>query len=475
MIPVVTPDEMRAIDASASDPVARLIERAGAAVARSAIDLLGGTYGRTVVVIAGTGNNGADGREAAVRLRSRGVRVRVFDAASLPTSLPESDLVIDAAYGTGFRADPSRPWAPPRPDGAPVLAVDIPSGVDGLTGVAGPGVLRADRTVTFQALKPGLLFGDGPRLAGDVEVVDIGLDTSHIRCHLVEGADAAEWWPSRTDTAHKWHTALKVVAGSDAMPGAAELCTASAMRAGSGLVSLSAPGCRPSTRSEVVQQPIAAADFSDEVLGDISRFGALVIGPGLGRHDQTLLAARRCLADALVPVVVDGDAIFAAAQHGEGADRLLGGRQHPTVLTPHDGEFATLTGSPPADDRIAAVRAAATRFGSTILLKGPNTVIASPSASVVGESAGSSAEPVSVLIVDHGDRRLATAGSGDVLAGMLGAALAAGVDPARAAGAAAWLHAECARSSVDEGLVAGDLVDRLPAAIAAMRDQGAGR
>lgn len=467
MIPVVTPDEMRAIDASASEPVAQLIERAGGAVARSAIDLMGGTYGRTVTVIAGGGNNGADGREAAVRLRRRGVRVRVFDAAELPADLPKSDLVIDAAFGTGFRADPSRRWSPPSTGGALVLAVDIPSGVDGLTGTAVPGVLRADRTVTFQALKPGLLFGDGPGLAGDVDVVDIGLDTSHIRCHLVERSDAAAWWPTRSEVAHKWSRAVKVVAGSQAMPGAAELCTASAMRAGSGLVSLSAPGCRPSTRSEVVQHPIPSADFSDEALVDIARFDALVIGPGLGRDDETLQATRRCLADAPVAVVVDGDAIFAAAQHGD--DGLLVGRRHPTVVTPHDGEFATLTGERPADDRIAAVRAAATRFGSTVLLKGPTTVIASPSAPAVDGPEQPSAESGAVWIVDHGDRRLATAGSGDVLAGMIGAALAAGGDPPRAAAAAAWLHAECARSSLDEGLVAGDLVDRLPAAIAAMR------
>lgn len=472
MIPVVTPDEMRVIDASASEPVERLIERAGGAVARSAIDLLGGTYGRTVNVIAGAGNNGADGRHAGTRLAQRGVRVRVFDAASLPALLPESDLVIDAAFGTGFRPDPSRPWTPPRVVGALVLAVDIPSGVDGLTGAAVPGVLRADRTVTFQALKPGLLFGDGPGLAGDVEVVDIGLDTSHIRCHLVERHDVAAWWPTRADTAHKWHGALKVVAGSDAMPGAAELCTASAMRAGSGLVSLSAPGCRPSTRSEVVQRPVAVAGFADEVLDDISRFGALVIGPGLGRHDETLSAVRRCLADAPVPVVVDGDAIFAAAQDDDGGVGMLSGRRHPTVVTPHDGEFTTLSGEPPGEDRIAAVRATATRFGSTVLLKGPTTVIASPTEAAVDGSLDSPNRPGTVLIVDRGDRRLATAGSGDVLAGMIGAALAADVDPARAAAAAAWLHAECARSSIDEGLVAGDLIDALPAAIAAMRDPG---
>ena len=173
MIPIVTPDEMAAIDKAAPEPVEVLIERAGEAVARLAREMLGGTYGRTVNVIAGKGNNGNDGRTAAAALARRGVRVRRFDAADCPSTLPPADLVIDAAYGTGFRGE----WRAPRVGAAPVLAVDVPSGVDGLTGAAGRGVLAADRTITFAALKPGLLLGAGRHLAGDVEVVDIGLDT----------------------------------------------------------------------------------------------------------------------------------------------------------------------------------------------------------------------------------------------------------------------------------------------------------
>ena len=174
VIPIVTPEEMAAIDAAAPEPVEVLIERAGAAVARMARQMLGGTYGRTVNVIAGKGNNGNDGRAAAASLAARGVQIRMFDAADSPSGLPDADLVIDAAYGTGFRGQ----WRAPRVGKAPVLAVDIPSGVNGLTGEAGRGVLAADRTVTFAALKPGLLIGAGRWLAGDVEVVDIGLDTS---------------------------------------------------------------------------------------------------------------------------------------------------------------------------------------------------------------------------------------------------------------------------------------------------------
>ena len=172
MIPIVTPEEMGEIDRAAPEPVEVLIARAAAAVAREAVDLMGGTYGRRVVVVAGKGNNGNDGRVAAAALRRRGVVVHEFDAGSAPEVLPPSDLVIDAAYGTGFHGD----YVAPDPGGAPVLAVDIPSGLDGRTGVASGRVPRAVRTVTFAALKPGLLLGDGPAHCGEVVVADIGLD-----------------------------------------------------------------------------------------------------------------------------------------------------------------------------------------------------------------------------------------------------------------------------------------------------------
>src|SRR2546423_4048186 len=165
---------MKAVDQAAPEPVEVLIERAGAAVARTALRMLGGGYGRDVVVVAGKGNNGADGRAAAVRLRKRGARVTVVDAADAPAQLPACDVVIDAAYGTGFHGE----YKAPDPGGARVLAVDIPSGLVGLTGEAGEGAVRATVTVTFAALKPGLLLGRGATLAGAVEGVDIGLDTS---------------------------------------------------------------------------------------------------------------------------------------------------------------------------------------------------------------------------------------------------------------------------------------------------------
>src|SRR6478609_1440525 len=193
MVPIVTPEEMAAIDAAAPEPVEVLIERAGAAIARAAIRMLGGVYGRRVIVIAGKGNNGNDGRVAARLLAARGVRTTVIAADAVPERLPPSDLVVDAAYGTGFRGE----WFAPDPAGARVLAVDIPSGVVGSTGASGGRVLAAERTVTFAAMKPGLLYPPGRELAGEVEVADIGLDTSRAKAHVVEASDVAGWWRPR--------------------------------------------------------------------------------------------------------------------------------------------------------------------------------------------------------------------------------------------------------------------------------------
>ena len=455
MIPIVTPEEMRAVDAAAPEPVEELIDRAARATAQVALAMLGGAYGRVVNVVAGGGNNGADGRGAAAYLERRGVKVRVIDAAMRPPVLPACDLVIDAAYGTGFRGEWIAPDVVSSSGGRPlVLAVDIPSGVDALTGEAGSGVLAADRTVTFQALKPGLLVGDGRELSGEIDVVDIGLDVSGATQHLVDAGDVAAWWPQRAFDAHKWNGAVRVIAGSPGMLGAGRLCAEAAARSGAGLVMLSSPGIDPDARSEIIQRRIPALDFHGEVFSDLDRFGALVIGPGLGREEGAVASARELIADATLPVVIDGDGIFAAAWSADGAAPLLRPRGRPTVITPHDGEYSLLAGRPPGADRVAAARELARELDVTVLLKGPATVVA---------NAGGD-----VLVVDHGDERLATAGSGDVLAGMIGALLAAGVAAERAAAAAAWLHADAARRGPRRGLLAGDIVELIPATLEAL-------
>ncbi len=445
MIPVLTPEEMRAVDAASPDPVEVLIARAGAAVASAALAMLGGTYGRTVHVIAGPGNNGADGRAAAAVLSGRGVRVRVHPAETCPAVLPPADLVIDAAFGTGFRGE----WRAPEVSGTPVLAVDIPSGLDGLTGLASGRVLRARRTVTFAAAKPGLLFGDGPRCTGEIEVADIGLDVGLARVHLVEAADVAAWVPARPIDAHKWESGVRVVAGSPGMTGAAWLVSGAAQRAGAGIVHLSSPGVEAPAPIEVVGRRIAGFDWAEAVLADLHRFRSLVVGPGLGREDHTVPSVVRLVADAEVPTVVDGDGLFALAWNEDGAPTMLRRRTVPTVITPHDGEYTLLTGVAPGADRIHAARRLAVDTGATVLLKGPTTVVSDPHGRVV--------------VVTEGDQRLATAGSGDVLSGIIGALLAVGVEATQAAAAGAWIHGAAASAGPPRGLVASDLLGLLPA------------
>ncbi len=442
MLPVVTPEEMSAIDASASEPVEVLIDRAGAATARAALDLLGGTYGRRVVVVAGKGNNGNDGRAAAVRLQRLGVRVEVIDAADAPSTLPEVDLVIDAAYGTGFRGT----YDAPDPGIAAVLAVDIPSGVDGLTGVASGSPMAADATVTFAALKPGLLFADGRRLAGEIEVADIGLDVTRSSCCVVSADDVSMLVPSRADGDHKWRSACLVVAGSPGMGGAAHLAASAAQRGGAGMVQVMTPGAvRPDPMPiEAVAIDGRGDDWIEDTIAGASRVHACVIGPGLAPDLLDAGALRRLVAGLAVPVVVDGGALNAVDPAEQAAEIAANG----AVLTPHDGEYIRLTGRTPGPDRVAAARDAATSTGCVVLLKGPTTVIADPSGRAV-------------VMVD-GDERLATAGSGDVLAGLIGSFLARGATPFDAASAAAAVHALAARASLPLGLVASDLVEMIP-------------
>jgi NAD(P)H-hydrate epimerase len=450
--PIVTPDEMAAIDAAAPEPTDELIERAGAAVARAALELLGGAYGRRVVVVAGKGNNGADGRAAARRLGRRGVRCLVVDAAGAPAALPACDLVVDAAYGTGFRGTFDPPTLPDPPP--PVLAVDIPSGVSGLTGESSGRPWPARRTVTFAARKPGLLLAEGAELAGEVTVADIGLDTSRARAHLVTGGDVAAWLPDRPYTTHKWRSAAWVVAGSPGMTGAAHLAARAAQRGGAGYVRLSTPGSDhdPQAPTEAVVTPLGRTDWAAGVVEHLGRFGCVAVGPGLGPDHAQAAEVRALVAATTVPVVVDGDGLRAL---GTDVGAIVGRR--PTgaaavVLTPHDGEYAALVGEAPGADRFAAARHLAETSGAVVLLKGSTTLVARPDGPVWATTSG--------------DARLATAGTGDVLTGAVAALLAQGMAAEEAAACAAHLHGRAGALAWRRGLVAGDLVDQLPAALA---------
>lgn len=471
MIPVVTPEEMGAVDRAAPEPVEVLIGRAGTAVAAAARRLLsgagaagrggraGGVYGRRVVVVAGTGNNGNDGRAAAALLAGRGVKVVVVPAGDLSPgeSLPPADLIVDAAYGTGL----ARPYGPPDAGGRPVLAVDIPSGVSGLTGLIpeGGGALPAVETVTFGALKPGLLFADGPGHAGTVTVADIGLATlatEKARAWLVDDSDLS-WLPPRGREAHKWQSAVAVVGGSPGMAGAPGFVSRGALRAGAGYVRLGVPGAEgASPVAEAVGTPLPARGWADAAVAMASGCKALVVGPGLGRAEPSGPAGTvgQLLAGADLPAVVDADGLNALGDL-DGVAAVTKGRQQPLVLTPHEGEFTRLTGAAPGADRLAAASQAAARSGAVVLLKGATTVVAAPDGRVLLAAAGSP--------------RLATAGTGDVLSGVLGGLLARGVDAWHAAALAAHIHGRAAGIGPAEGLVASDLPDLVSAWLSSPR------
>jgi ADP-dependent NAD(P)H-hydrate dehydratase / NAD(P)H-hydrate epimerase len=463
---VLTVAEMNEVDRRGLESVALdvLVDRAGRAVAIAALDLLGGAYGRRIVVVAGRGNNGADGRTAAGILQERGARVRVIEAGSDDVVGP-ADLVIDAAYGTGFRGEYT---PPPLAPGTSVLAVDIPSGVVGDTGAASGSPWAATRTVTFVALKPGLVQGDGAELAGEVRVADIGLAYGPAGISVVEDADVVRLFPPRAHGGNKWSAAVLVVAGSPGMTGAASFVAAAAYRAGAGMVRLGVPGAPLAElpASEAVAVELPTEGWAKDALEVAERCAAVVVGPGLGRADGTAAEVARLVADSPVPVVVDADGLYALG-------RLEGGRladsRSRVVLTPHDGEFARLVGESPGPDRIAAARRLASTAGAVSLIKGPTTAVAEP-----GGPDGLGGPDGRVLLGRTGTSQLATAGTGDVLSGIIGAMVARGVLPFEAAALAAHVHGQAARRGHTEGLVAGDLPELVAGVLSDLRVLAAG-
>ncbi|MBI2168361.1 MAG: hypothetical protein HYU28_02505, partial [Actinobacteria bacterium] len=396
---VLTPQQMAAADGAAIEagtPVVVLMERAGWALARSVRDLLGGTYGRRVALVCGKGNNGGDGLVAARVLEAWGVRTEVvpldpvLDRARLELALSRADASVDAMYGTGFRGaldgDAAFAALALNRSEAPVVACDIPSGVDGLTGAIGGVAVEALVTVTFAAPKTGLLFEPGRSHAAVIRVVPIGIEVSDSGdrpAYLLDADDVGLVWPSRAPDTHKWAVGgLLVVAGSTGMLGAGQLVGRAALRCGAGMVHLAVPGSELAARasgSEVISRPLPETPegFLDEpaakeVLDGLDRFRALVIGPGLGTDERTVAAVRRIVAEAPIPLLVDADGLNALA----GDLEPLRERSGPAVLTPHAGEFARLAGDGPGDDRLGAARHLAEECGAVVLLKGSTTVVA---------------------------------------------------------------------------------------------------
>ena len=449
MIPVVTPKQVKAIDAHALEleSLDVILERVGEGLARELMKILGGVYGRRVNALIGPGLNGADAEVAAQSLERRGVRVRRISFADMPATLPPADLTLDGLFGIGI----DRPFDLPDPGDTPIVAVDIPSGIDGLTGEVVGEAFRADITLTLMALKSGLVLGAGVEHAGEVRIVDIGLYVDEHRpdadrADFVEDSDVSAWLPERARDAHKWTHAVLVAAGSPGMTGASHLVSRAAMRTGAGYVHLdSAASVDPGVPTEVVSSLAGKG-----VRADPNRFSSVVVGPGLGREQAAGEFVRAVLGSVQIPRVVDGDGLNALVDSLD----LIAEDDTPTVLTPHDGEFERLMGERPGPDRIASARDLARRSNSVVLLKGPTTIVATPDGRA--------------LLTATGDARLATAGTGDVLAGMTGALLAQGLSPLRAAAAAAHLHGRAASLGPRIGLIASDLPDLIPAAIASL-------
>ena len=503
MRPVLTPQEAGELDRETQArgvPATELMERAGRAVARAAVDVAGGVYGRRAVVLCGRGNNGGDGYVAARHLARAGMQVDVLatspvDGSTGPAGenaarlaeraitarpwnrdagrrlLDRADVAVDALFGIGFRGRAEGAWleAIEELNGsrAPVCAVDLPSGVDGASGAVAGAAVWADLTVAIGAVKVGSVLLPGAERSGTIRVVDIGFpsDLVHPTVGLVEGEDVATVLPVRELSGHKRSTGvLLVVAGSRAMTGAPALMARAAGRAGAGLVTVAtaadATAAAQSHAAEAVFAPLEQTEDGtvsiaalDRVLELAAAADAVAVGPGLTRHEQTAGLVRALVRRCPVPLVLDADGLNAFEGDADG----LRDRASDLVMTPHDGEFARLLGRPVTDepDRVAATRGLAEAADAVALLKGTRTVIAAPTGVARVNPTGS---PV-----------LATAGTGDVLTGAIGGLLARGLDPLEAATAGAFLHGVAGRlagTRTGEGTLALDVADRIPEAVA---------
>lgn len=459
---------------------AQLMEAAGRAVAEA---ILWRWSPCPLTVLCGPGNNGGDGFVAArylaaagwpVRLGLLGERSRLAgDAAhhaalwsgaveTLSSDLLDgAALVVDALFGAGL----SRPVEGVARDvieamagrALPIVAVDVPSGLDGASGMMRGVAAPAALTVTFFRKKPGHLLLPGRILCGEIVLADIGIPEAALDAvaPTTHENGPALWldaypWP-RLD-AHKYRRGHALIAGGEVMTGAARLAARAAARVGAGLVTVAAPAVAWSVYAtaldHVIVQPVARPEDFVDLLADVRR-NAVLLGPGGGvnsvmrHHVLAALATRRA-------VVLDADALTVFGDH---PDALFAGIAGPCVLTPHEGEFARLFGGGPG--KLDRARAAAARSGAVVLLKGADTVVAAPDGRAV---VNANAPP-----------DLATAGSGDVLAGLVTGLLAQGLDPFRAAAAACWLHGEAA-SLFGPGLIADDIIETLPKALRRLKE-----
>ena len=427
--PLYTAEEMRA--AEEGHDVEELMQRAGAAVADEVVRRF--PEARTFAAVCGGGANGGDGRIAGELLRAAGWEER---------AVGEAEVVLDALFGTGFRPPPRDEAAAQiramNESGSPVVAVDIPSGVDASTGEVPGEAVEATVTVTFHGRKVGHEVAPGRFRTGDVVVADIGLEHGTTE-HALVLAEIVSLVPRRRPGDTKYTAgSVVVIGGSPGMTGAVTLTAEAAFRADAGYVAVAAPAeslpVIETRLREAVKRPL------EEVWDAVERASALAIGPGLGRGQDDLV--HRLLKETQLPAVVDADGLRELRPFH---------RDAPTVLTPHSGELGRLLGEEASwvdEHRLEALRRAIDRFGCIVIVKGEGTLVGAP-----GEGP----------LVAGGAAPLATAGTGDVLTGVMAAFLAKGMEPRLAAAAAVRAHtAAVDASGRRSGLMAGDLLDALP-------------
>jgi hydroxyethylthiazole kinase-like uncharacterized protein yjeF len=476
VIGLFTAAEIRAAEAPvlAATRDGALMQRAATGLATVCLRLLDTVYGRRVALLVGTGNNGGDALFAGAHLARRGALVtavlldperahpaglaalrlaggRAAGIDEAAAAIGRADLVLDGMLGIGgrggLRSEAAELARLAGEAAALTVAVDVPSGVDADTGAVEGAAFPAMHTVTFGAVKLGLVVGEGRGYAGELHLIDIGLDPDlpAATAFRLTDADVAARLapPSATDDKYS-QGVVGIVAGSATYPGAAVLCTGAALRTRPGLVRYAG------TAADGVRAAWPEAIVTDGRPGDAGRVQSWVVGPGMGTDDD----ARSVLAEVLatdLPVVVDADALtMLAAEPAHVRDRTA-----PTLLTPHDREFARF-GDEVGADRVGAARRLAAELGCAVLLKGVATVVADARGTAFVNATGTA--------------WLATAGTGDVLSGIAGALLATGLDPATAGAVAAHLHGRTGQLAAEAGpLIAGDLVRRLPEAIGRVR------
>ena len=435
--PLYTADEARS--AEQGHDVAELMERAGAALARAVLERY--PDARRIAVVCGGGSNGGDGRIAARILREEG-----RDAVET-TAVEQADVIVDALFGTGFHGEP-RPDAAATIErinaaGAPVVSVDVPSGVDASTGEIAGAAVRATLTVSFHGRKLGLVIAPGLFHAGEVVVADIGLEPAETEHRLATPAILSVVPRKRPQDSKYTAGAVLVAGGAPGMTGAACLAAEAAFRADAGYVAVAVPASSLPVVETTLLEPVKLTWADAPAAAEKAH--ALAIGPGLGRDDAAKELRERLLGGGEQALVLDADALHELEPGPWGAR---------AVLTPHAGELGRLLGESSewvSAHRLAAVQRCAERFGCVCLLKGADTIVAAPG--------------LGALIVLAEAPGLATAGTGDVLTGVLAAFLAKGVEPRLGAAAAATAHGLAALSLPQAGLVASDVVAALPSVL----------